>query len=137
MGAVLFVMCGLLPAADAFAAIGSGTDVHLFLAGMMLLAELARREGVFDWMAGLAVFAAKSSATRFFTLIFLVGTAVTVLLLNDATAVVLTPAVYAAVRRARVKALPYLLVRAFIANAASFVLPISNPANLVVYGAAL
>ena len=31
--------------------------------------------------------------------------------------------------------LPYLFICAFIANAASFVLPISNPANLVVYGA--
>jgi arsenical pump membrane protein len=31
--------------------------------------------------------------------------------------------------------LPYLLICAFIANAASFVLPISNPANLVIYGA--
>src|SRR6185312_9774431 len=30
--------------------------------------------------------------------------------------------------------LPYLLICAFIANAASFVLPISNPANLVLYG---
>jgi arsenical pump membrane protein len=50
--------------------------------------------------------------------------------------VVLTPAVYAATRAARVKEpLPYLLICAFIANAASFVLPISNPANLVVFGA--
>jgi arsenical pump membrane protein len=48
---------------------------------------------------------------------------------------VLTPAVYAATRHAGARALPYLLVCAFIANAASFVLPISNPANLVVYGA--
>jgi arsenical pump membrane protein len=47
---------------------------------------------------------------------------------------VLTPAVYAAVKKARTEALPYLLSCAFIANAASFVLPISNPANLVVYG---
>src|SRR6202167_5509036 len=29
--------------------------------------------------------------------------------------------------------LPYLFICAFIANAASFVLPISNPANLVIY----
>jgi len=33
--------------------------------------------------------------------------------------------------------LPYLFVCAFIANAASFVLPISNPANLVVFGSHL
>jgi arsenical pump membrane protein len=64
-----------------------------------------------------------------------VGVVVTVFLSNDATAVVLTPAVAAAMRAAAVsEPLPYLLICAFIANAASFVLPISNPANLVVYG---
>jgi arsenical pump membrane protein len=67
--------------------------------------------------------------------VYAVGTAVTIFLSNDATAVVLTPAVYAAAAQAKAKPLPYLLVCAFIANAASFVLPISNPANLVVYGA--
>jgi len=48
--------------------------------------------------------------------------------------VVLTPAVLAVVRRAKVDPKPYLLACAFIANAASFVFPISNPANLVVFG---
>jgi len=100
----------------------------------MLLSELARREGVFDWLASLAVAAAKGSRTRLFSLVYLVGIGVTVFLSNDATAVVLTPAVYAAVQKARTNALPYLFICAFIANAASFVLPISNPANLVVYG---
>jgi arsenical pump membrane protein len=52
---------------------------------------------------------------------------------NDATAVVLTPAILTAVRKAKVAPLPYLFVCAMIANAASFVLPISNPANLVVF----
>src|SRR6185437_4724374 len=70
-------------------------------------------------------------------LVYAVGILVTVFLSNDATAVVLTPAVYAAVKRARVDSRPYLFACAFIANAASFVLPISNPANLVVYGKTL
>lgn len=47
---------------------------------------------------------------------------------------VLTPAVFAAAKKADMKPLPLLFVCAFIANAASFVLPISNPANLVLYG---
>jgi arsenical pump membrane protein len=68
-------------------------------------------------------------------IVYLVGTVVTVFLSNDATAVVLTPAVYAATRAAKVEPLPYLFICAYIANAASFVLPISNPANLVVFGA--
>jgi Na+/H+ antiporter NhaD/arsenite permease-like protein len=51
--------------------------------------------------------------------------------------VVLTPAVYAAARKARADPLPLLFACALIANAASFVLPISNPANLVLYGGAM
>lgn len=40
-------------------------------------------------------------------------------------------------KRANAEARPYLFACAFVANAASFVLPISNPANLVVYGKTL
>jgi arsenical pump membrane protein len=134
LGAVLLVALRLLSLHQAGAAIAKGTDVYLFLTGMMLLAELARREGVFDWLAGHAVAAARGSRTRLFTLIYGVGILVTVFLSNDATAVVLTPAVYAAVKKANAESRPYLLICALIANAASFVLPISNPANLVVYG---
>jgi len=102
---------------------------------MMLLAETAREEKLFDWLAAHATKMAKGSATKMFLLIYLVGIVVTTFLSNDATAVVLTPAVAAAVKAAKVqKPLPYLFICAFIANAASFVLPISNPANLVIYG---
>jgi arsenical pump membrane protein len=115
--------------------VGKGTDVYLFLTGMMLLAEIARTEGLFDWLAALATSHAGGSARKLFLLTYAVGTVVTVFLSNDATAVVLTPAVSAAVRTAKAQTpLPFLLACAFIANAASFVLPISNPANLVIYG---
>jgi arsenical pump membrane protein len=137
LGALLLILLRLISPAAALSAIARGTDVYLFLAGMMLLADLARHEGVFDWLATHAVTAARGSTARLFALIYAVGIAVTVLLSNDATAVVLTPAVYAAIKRARVDALPYLFACAFVANAASFVLPISNPANLVVYGTSL
>ena len=100
-----------------------------------MLAEIAREEGLFDWLAAVATRQAKGSARRLFLLTYGVGTLVTIFLSNDATAVVLTPAVAAAVKTAKAKEpLPYLLICAFIANAASFVLPISNPANLVIYG---
>jgi arsenical pump membrane protein len=135
IGAGVLVACGLLPWQDALAAAGKGTDVYLFLVGMMLLSEVARQEGLFDWLATHAVLQAKGSAKRLFLIVYGVGTIVTVFLSNDATAVVLTPAVYAAATAARVEPLPYLFICAFIANAASFVLPISNPANLVIFGA--
>jgi len=132
-GALLLGVLGLLPWREIATAIGRGTDVYLFLTGMMVLAELARREGVFDWVASHAVRASRGSCWRLFGLVYGVGIVVTTVLSNDATAVVLTPAVAAAVRKAKAEPLPYLFACAFIANAASFVLPISNPANLVVF----
>ncbi len=133
LGACLLVLCGLISPITALQAVRKGIDVYLFLIGMMVMSELARREGVFDWVAGHAVQASKGSRKRLFVLVYCVGILVTVFLSNDATAVVLTPAVLAAVKAAEAEPLPYLLICAFIANAASFVLPISNPANLVVY----
>ena len=54
-GAALLVLFNLLPWPDALAAAAKGTDVYLFLIGMMLLAEVARKEGLFDWLAAQAV----------------------------------------------------------------------------------
>ena len=133
-GAFALVCLGLLPVSSALEGVGKGLDVYLFLVGMMLLAEIARGTGLFDWLAAQAASHARGSAQRLFSLVYLVGILVTVFLSNDATAVVLTPAVAAVIRSANLsRPLPYLLICAFIANAASFVLPISNPANLVIY----
>src|SRR5437660_3099652 len=110
LGAVSLVVLALVPWRDALSAVSQGTDVYLFLAGMMLLAELARQQGVFDWLAALAARHANGSANNLFALVFGVGTAVTVFLSNDATAVVLTPAVYAVTKVAKAKPLPYLFV---------------------------
>ena len=133
-GALALLLCGLLPLSTALHAVLEGTDVYLFLIGMMLLSELARREGLFDTLAGWAVRHAGGSARRLFALAYGIGVVVTVFMSNDATAVVLTPAVYAVAKRAGARPLPYLFACALVANAASFVLPISNPANLVVFG---
>jgi arsenical pump membrane protein len=114
--------------------VAKGGDVYLFLIGMMLLSEIARKEGLFDWLAVTTVNRAKRSTRRLFLLVYAAGAVVTAFLSNDAAAVVLTPAVYAATKAAKVEALPYLFICAFIANAGSFVLPISNPANIVLYG---
>lgn len=132
-GAVLIVLLSLIPLRLAGKAVAEGSDVYLFLIGMMLLSELAREHGVFDWLSSVAIRRANGSCGRLFALVYGIGTLVTIFMSNDATAVVLTPAILAAVRKARVEPLPYLFACALIANAASFVLPISNPANLVVF----
>ena len=133
-GAVLLLLFGLMPLPAAVGAVGKGMDVYLFLIGMMLLSEVARAEGLFDWVAATAAVHSKGSTARLFALVYVTGIVTTTFLSNDATAVVLTPAVYAAAKKAKADPLPLLFACALIANAASFVLPISNPANLVLYG---
>src|ERR1700691_6058354 len=130
---ILLVLTRLLPLPQAAHAVYEGWNVYLFLTGMMILAELAREEKVFEWVADLAARHAGNSPGRLFVLIYLVGTSFPASFPKDAPALFLPPAVLAVVRRAKVNPKPYLLACAFIANSASFVFPISNPANLVIF----
>jgi arsenical pump membrane protein len=133
-GALALLLSGLIFPYDAVKGILKGTDVYFFLTGMMLLAETCRQQKLFDWLASSAVRLSRGSPRKLFLLVYVTGVIVTIFLSNDATAVVLTPAVAAATKKATIKKpLPFLFICAFIANAASFVLPISNPANLVIY----
>ncbi len=79
-GATLLVVTQLLSPGDALTGVAKGTDVYLFLTGMMLLSEIARIEGLFDWLAAIAANRAKGSPTRLFLLIYGVGTIVTIFL---------------------------------------------------------
>ncbi|MEO9171247.1 MAG: SLC13 family permease [Candidatus Baltobacteraceae bacterium] len=133
-GATLLVGTRLLDPAAAFGALGRGVDVYAFLIGIMGLSEIARSERVFAWIAHAMLSRGGGSQRRLFGLVYGIGVLVTIFLSNDTTAVVLTPAVIAALAQTDVDPLPYLFACAFVANAASFVLPISNPANLVVFG---
>src|SRR2546430_5731684 len=63
-GTAVLVLLHLLPWSDALAAAAKGTDVYFFLIGMMLLAEAARKEGLFDWLAAQAVQSSTGSAKR-------------------------------------------------------------------------
>jgi len=76
LGALILVVASLVSWQDAIRSVTRGVDVYLFLAGMMLLAELAREEGVFDWLAGQAARHAAGSAERLFALVFAIATAV-------------------------------------------------------------
>lgn len=132
-GAVVLVLAQAIGPAAAGAALARGTNVYLFLIGMMALAEFARVEGVFAWIAGRAVRAARNSRARLLALVYGAGVATTAFLSNDATIVVLTPAVLGALARTDADPEPYVFACALVANAASFLLPIANPSNLLFF----
>jgi arsenical pump membrane protein len=131
-GASLLLLLGLISPADAFFTLCQDWNTFLFFLGMMSLSALAEAAGLFDWLAVQAARLAQQSARRLFLNIFLLGTLISMILSNDATALILTPVVYVLVTKLRLPILPYLFACTFIADTASFLLPVSNPINIII-----
>lgn len=131
-GAVALLLLGLIRPADAVRTLLKDWNTFLFFLGMMGLSAMAETAGLFDWLAVQAAQFARRSAARLFLNVFLLGTVITMIFSNDATALILTPVVYVLVKRLRLPVLPYMFACTFIADSASFLLPISNPINIIV-----
>jgi arsenical pump membrane protein len=131
-GAGVLLLLGLIRPADAAMTLVRDWNTFLFFLGMMGLSAMAESAGLFDWLAVQAARLAGRSAKRLFLNVFLLGTAITMIFSNDATALILTPVVYVLVTKLRLPVLPYLFACTFIADSASFLLPISNPINIIV-----
>jgi len=131
-GAALMLVTTSISPESALQAVVSEWNLFLFFLGLMLTAAVADMAGFFDWAADLAVLAAAGSGRRLLLNVLVLGAVITTFLSNDATAVILTPVVYAIVNRLRLQVMPYLLAVAFMANSASMTLPISNPINILV-----
>src|ERR1700738_2017002 len=132
VGAAVLLILGLITPTDAFLTLFRDWNTFLFFLGMMGLSALAEAAGLFDWLAVQAARLAGQSAARLFLNVFLLGTLISMVLSNDATALILTPIVYVLVTRLRLPVLPYLFACTFIADTASFLLPVSNPINIII-----
>jgi arsenical pump membrane protein len=131
-GAVLLLLLGLLAPDAALNTLLSDWNTFLFFLGMMSLSALAEVAGLFDWLATQAARLSGNSSRRLFLNTFLLGSIISMILSNDATALILTPIVYTLVTRLRLPVLPFLFACTFIADSASFLLPVSNPINIIV-----
>jgi arsenical pump membrane protein len=132
VGAVLMLLAGILSLPQAFQVVRGEWNIYGFFLGLMTISALADQAGVFNSLAALAGHWAGGSARKLYLGIFLIGALITAMLSNDATALILTPAVYALVTRLRLPALPFMFACTFIADTASFLLPVSNPINILV-----
>ncbi len=131
-GAGLLLVLGLVSPVSAFNTLFQDWNTFLFFLGMMSLSALAEVAGLFDWLAIQAARLSGDSSRRLFLNTFLLGTLISTILSNDATALILTPIVYTLVTRLKLPVLPFLFACTFIADTASFILPVSNPINIIV-----
>ncbi len=122
--------------ANAWNAIATQWDVLLFFAGLTLATAVAEEAGVFGWGTWRAAVWGKGSSRRLYVAIVAIAAVTTILLTNDAAVLVIAPLAAIMVTRLQLPALPFVLSVAFIANAASAILPISNPTNFILARAA-
>ncbi len=131
-GGLIMIITGIVSPLQAFQTLLGDWNIFLFFLGMLALSALAERAGFFDWLAARAALLAHGSTRRLYLNVFLLGALISAFLSNDATALILTPLVYSLVTRLRVSALPFMFACTFIADTASFLLPVSNPLNIIV-----
>jgi arsenical pump membrane protein len=89
---------GFLLPVEAVKVLASEWNIYGFFLGLMVISALAEQAGIFEALAGQTARLAKGSSRRLFLGVFLTGTLTTAFLSNDATALILTPAVYAWLR---------------------------------------
>jgi arsenical pump membrane protein len=131
-GAALLLILGLIAPFDALSTLFQQWNTFFFFLGMMSLSACAEEAGLFDWLAALAARLARKRAALLYLNIFLLGSLISMVLSNDATALILTPIVYVLVTRLRLPVMPFLFACTFIADTASILLPVSNPINIII-----
>jgi arsenical pump membrane protein len=134
-GALMMLLGGYVGLGEALALLRSQWNVYGFFLGLMMISALADQAGVFEVMTNRIAHWSKGNTLRLYLAVFLIGTVITAVLSNDATALILTPVVYVLVTRLRLSPLPFLFACTFIADTASFLLPVSNPINILVINA--
>ncbi|MFD4757512.1 SLC13 family permease [Streptomyces sp. NBC_00846] len=125
------VATGLLPADPAAAQLRRIGPLLVFLASVIVLAELTGRAQVFDVVATWVARAGRGRYALLFGLCVLFASLTTVTLNLDTTAVLLTPVMLALATRVGIAAVPLAMTTVWLANTASLLLPVSNLTNLL------
>ncbi|WP_336033602.1 SLC13 family permease [Geodermatophilus sp. FMUSA9-8] len=134
-GAVYLMAVGAVGFAAAETAVRGALPTVAFLVVVLVLADLADREGVFTWAAAATARRAGRSAGALLGRVVLLAAGVTALLSLDATVVLLTPVVLATAARMGLPARPHAVATGHLANSASLLLPVSNLTNLLAFSA--
>ncbi|MCA1695921.1 MAG: arsenic transporter [Actinobacteria bacterium] len=133
--AAIVVASGAIHWADTLSEIRRLAPVVAFLAAILILAQLCDDEGLFSAVGAVTARAARGSAVRLLTMVFIVAAAITAILSLDATVVLLTPVVFATAASSGLRVKPHVYACTHLANSASLLLPVSNLTNLLAFTA--
>jgi len=127
---ILFV----LPQEQAFHAID--WNVIFLLAGMMIIANVLKETGVFQWMALKAVRSGKGDPFRVLILLSLITALSSALLDNVTTVILIAPVTLFVASTLRVSPIPFLIAEILASNIGGMATLIGDPPNILIGSAA-
>jgi Na+/H+ antiporter NhaD/arsenite permease-like protein len=134
LAGLLVVALGVINQEEAFAAVDF--NVIFLLAGMMVLAGGLSQTGFFEYIAGQAIRLSRGEPFRLLVLLSILTAALSALLDNVTTVVLLTPVTLSIARTMRVSPFPYLISQILASNIGGTATLIGDPPNILIGSAA-
>jgi Na+/H+ antiporter NhaD/arsenite permease-like protein len=134
LGGLTIILIGVLDQDQAFQAID--WNVIFLLAGMMMIANVLRETGLFQWIAIQSVRLGKGNPYRIMVILVVV-TAVTSALLDNVTIVILmAPVILFVTASLRISPLPFLIALILASNIGGTATLVGDPPNILIGSAA-
>jgi len=130
LGASLMIVLKIVDQREAFASVDF--NVIFLLAGMMIIANITAKTGVFQWIAVEAVRRAGGRPYALLVLISLVTAMVSAFLDSVTTVVLLTPVVFFIAQRLEISPVPFLISQVLASNIGGTATLIGDPPNIII-----
>jgi Na+/H+ antiporter NhaD/arsenite permease-like protein len=133
-GAVLMIVFGALSQEDAFAAIDWNT-IGL-LAGMMVIVLVAKRSGIFEYLAVATVKIAKARPVLILLLLSIITGLLSAVLDSVTTILLILPVTLSVTRDLKSNPIPFIISEIFVSNIGGTATMVGNPPNIILGSAA-
>jgi Na+/H+ antiporter NhaD/arsenite permease-like protein len=132
LGAVVVIALGLISQHDAFSAEVVDFNVIFLLAGMMIIANILGKTGLFQWLAVEAVRRAQGRPYRLLVMISVITAVASALLDNVTTVVLMTPVTFFIAQRLGANPVPFLISEILASNIGGTATLIGDPPNIII-----
>lgn len=134
LGGVVMILVGGITQAEAFRAVD--WNVIFLLCGMMIIANILRETGLFQWVAVQAVRLGKGRPVRIMLILSLVTAISSAFLDNVTTVVLVVPVTLFMARQLRLNPLPFLIAEILACNIGGTATLVGDPPNILIGSAA-
>lgn len=132
LGAVIVIGLKLVDQHEAFSEEIVDFNVIFLLAGMMIIANILGKTGIFQWLAVEAVRRAEGRPYRLLVLISLITAVASMFLDNVTTVVLMTPVTFFVAERLGMSPVPFLISQILASNIGGTATLIGDPPNIII-----